>query len=55
MKKRKFGKPLLCLNCGIKHSVIAASEMANKSGPAYDKWLETAGPQGRPRGKTDEE
>lgn len=38
-----------CVECNIKHAADAAIQMANKCGPAYDKWLETRGPQGRPR------
>lgn len=41
--------PFLCIECAIAKAARAAMEMANKSGPAYDRWLETRGPQGRPR------
>lgn len=35
--------------CAIQNSCDAAKQMALKSGPYYDRWLETRGPQGRPR------
>lgn len=40
---------LLCIECAIKKAARAAMEMANKEGPAYDRWLATNGPKGRPR------
>lgn len=42
--------PLQCIECAIAKAGSAAMQMANKSGPAYDKWLTTRGPQGRPKG-----
>lgn len=41
-------KDYQCINCAIKRMESAATQMANKSGPAYDKWLESRGPRGRP-------
>lgn len=42
---------LLCIDCAIDKARDAATQMANKSGPAYDRWLATNGPKGRPRSK----
>lgn len=42
-------KDIRCIACAITRAANAAREMAAKSGPAYDRWLETRGPQGRPR------
>lgn len=38
-----------CLECNIGRACEAAKQMAAKSGPYYDQWLATRGPQGRPR------
>lgn len=38
--------------CGILEASDAARQMANKSGPYYERWLETKGRYGRPRGVT---
>ena len=42
------GGEFLCIECAIDKAKRAAIEMAQKSGPAYDRWLTTRGPQGRP-------
>lgn len=36
-----------CQPCGQAAAIAAAMQMAAKSGPAYDRWLQTAGPTGR--------
>lgn len=41
-----------CIDCSVQLLAQAALEMHNKCGPAYDSWLQTRGPQGRPRTKT---
>lgn len=38
-----------CITCAIKRASDAAYQMARKSGPNYDRWLRTRGPEGRPR------
>lgn len=38
-----------CVAHRLERSAAAALQLANKSGPFYDKWLETRGPKGRPR------
>ena len=45
-----YGKDglLLCLECRLMKARDAAIQMARKAGPAYDRWLETNGPKGRP-------
>jgi hypothetical protein len=47
--RMKATGPVYGINCAIQNSIDAAIQMANKSGPYYDRWLETSGPQGRPR------
>lgn len=47
------GGEFLCIECAIAKAIRAATEMANKSGPAYDRWLKSPGPKGRPRTKPD--
>jgi hypothetical protein len=42
-------KPALCGDCAESRVILAAQQMAAKSGPAWDKWLSTNGPAGRPR------
>lgn len=56
-----YGKDglLLCLECRLSKARDAAIQMANHEGPAYDAWVRTRGPLGRPRtgistGGTDE-
>jgi hypothetical protein len=41
--------PVGCTACNLANAKDAALQMANKSGPHYDRWLATRGPQGRPR------
>lgn len=38
-----------CITCSLDRGKDAALQMAQKSGPYYDRWLATRGPQGRPR------
>lgn len=38
-----------CVTCKLDRAKDAAFSMANKTGPYYDAWLRTRGPQGRPR------
>jgi hypothetical protein len=38
-----------CLTCRLRRAESAAREMAAKDGPHYARWLQTRGPQGRPR------
>jgi len=42
---------VFCLTCNLDNAKEAALQLANKSGPYYDRWLATRGPQGRPRTK----
>lgn len=37
-----------CMTCRIGRAENAARDMAHKSGPYYDRWLNSRGPQGRP-------
>lgn len=37
-----------CKACGIENAVQAALEMAAQSGPAWDRWVASRGPKGRP-------
>lgn len=39
---------LICADCGEDRARRAAIEMATKSGPAWDRFLLSRGPQGRP-------
>jgi len=39
-----------CYECGLAAHVEQIRQMAAKSGPYYDRWLETNGPKGRPKG-----
>lgn len=39
-----------CFECGIVRAVTAAAQMRDRSGPFYDAWLASPGPQGMPRG-----
>ena len=41
-------KDILCIECAVKNAMQAAVQLANKSGPYYDRWLASRGPQGRP-------
>lgn len=41
-------KDVWCLECRIKRARESAIQLSNKSGPYYDRWLATRGPQGRP-------
>lgn len=41
--------PVYDINCAIQNAIDAATQMRNKSGPYYDAWVRTRGPQGRPR------
>jgi DNA-directed RNA polymerase subunit RPC12/RpoP len=47
-RNRTGGEPYVCAECGITRGIQAALEMARKEGPAYDKWLSSRGPSGRP-------
>lgn len=47
-------RPPRCVDCGINAMMIQQLSMARKAGPAYDKWLQTNGPKGRPRTKAKE-
>lgn len=37
------------IGCSMRVAEEAAAQMAAKSGPHYEKWLRSAGPQGRNR------
>jgi hypothetical protein len=39
----------VCARCGVDRATAAALQMANKSGPAWDRFLASKGPAGRPR------
>ena len=43
------GADMYCLEHRIQRSAESALQLANKSGPFYDKWKQTGGPKGRPR------
>lgn len=47
---KRIARPgdMLCTNCALTRATLAAYQMATKSGPAWDKWLATNGPRGRP-------
>lgn len=46
-RRRKYGVPFLCYECAAGRIQIAAQEMANKSGVAYENWLRSNGPAGK--------
>lgn len=48
-RKRRDDQPLVCLSCGIRRAQIAARQMRDKKGPAWDRFQASAGPRGRPR------
>ncbi len=50
VKPYRFHRTPYHLECGILEAADAARQMRQKSGPYYDRWLNTAGPKGRPGG-----
>lgn len=41
-------KAVRCIDCGVKDAMQAARDMYNHEGEWYDRWLKSAGPNGRP-------
>lgn len=48
----RVDRPKLCTECTIARVTLAAQQMRDKAGPAWDAWLKTNGPTGK-RGGTD--
>jgi len=43
-----------CVECGLRAMVASTRDMANRSGPAWERWRASAGAKGRPRKSTEE-
>lgn len=52
-KMPRWDRDILCLECATTRAILAAQQMAAKSGPAWDKWLATNGPRGKAPGPTE--
>lgn len=46
---RRAGDPMICVECGIRRTIVSSHQLAAKSGPYYEKWLASKGVAGRPR------
>lgn len=47
-KRIKDGQQKRCLECAIARAIEYQESMRSHSGPDWERWLATAGPQGRP-------
>ena len=51
-KRPRVDKPMLCTECAVQRVTLAAQQMRAKSGPAWERWLTSNGPSGRPPDNT---
>ena len=47
-KVKRPDKPLICMACAMIRATVAASQMRDHSGPAWDKWLASNARKGPP-------
>lgn len=52
-RKRKTTQPMVCVECGITHSLSAIEGMRAKAGPSWDNWL-ASNADGAPGPRTNE-
>lgn len=48
-RRRRSYDPKICVNCGVTRLTVNSLLMHSKAGKGYDRWLNSNGPQGRPR------
>lgn len=53
--KVRVDRPKVCTDCAVKRVRLAAQQMRDKAGPAYEAWLKTNGPTGKRGAEQDKE
>lgn len=48
-RKRRSYDPKVCIDCGVTRLTVNSLMMRMHAGRGYARWLESAGPMGRPR------